>query len=145
LTGIANFYGPPRVPGTEPLAAGLVIRVVDVAGASRLAEVSELYVQEQQRLGWLSPAYTQTATTLGGQPAVLLEGPGEYTPLHVLLAVYEGKRYTLSSWPDPGQFPQTAADVNALRGTVRASFSFLPADPSVPRSSIRQQASAHRP
>jgi hypothetical protein len=123
--GIANFYGPPRVPGSEPLAAGLVIQVVDVDGEQGLAGVVERYVQEQQRVGWLSPAYTQTATTLGGQPAVLLEGPGEYTPLHILLTVYEGKRYTLSIWPDADEFPVVSDDVRALWQTVPSSFSFL--------------------
>jgi len=124
--GIANFYGPPRVPGAEPLAAGLVIQVKDVEDEQGLAEVVEFYVQEQQRVGWLSPAYTQTATTLGGQPAVLLEGPGEYTPLHILLTVHEGKRYTLSIWPDADEFPLVADDVQALWQTVPGSFSFLP-------------------
>jgi hypothetical protein len=124
--GIANFYGPPRAPGSEPLAAGLVIQVREVEGEQGLAEVVESYVEEQQRVGWLSPAYTQTETTLGGQPAVLLQGPGEYSPLHILLTVHEGKRYTLSIWPDVDEFPLVSDDVHALWQTVPSSFSFLP-------------------
>jgi hypothetical protein len=142
--GIANFYGPPRAPGAEPLAAGLVIRVEDVDREQTLAEVAERFVEGQQRVGWLSPTYTQTQTVLGGQPAVLLEGPGEYTPLYILLTVYEGKRYTLSIWPDPEQFPLVASDVETLRQTVLASFSFLPEGFARPELYPRQQSSVLR-
>jgi hypothetical protein len=143
LPGIANFYGPPRTPGVEPLAAGLVVRVEDVSGAATLAEVAEQYVREQQRVGWLT-AYTQTRTEVGGQPAVLLEGAGEYTPLYILLTVHEGKRYTLSIWPDPEQYPVVASDVEALRQTVLGSFSFLSQDES-DLERLAQQASMPRP
>lgn len=143
LSGIANFYGPPRTPGVEPLAAGLVARVEKVAGGATLAEVVEQYVQEQQRIGWLT-TYTQTRTEVGGQPAVLLEGPGGYTPLYILLTVHEGRRYTLSIWPDPEQYPLVAPDVDALRRTVLNSFSFLSQGAS-DRERLAQQASAPRP
>jgi hypothetical protein len=145
LPGIANFYGPPREPGVEPLAAGLVIRVAEVGGEEALAQVAERFVEEQQTVGWLSPSYTQTETALDGQPAVLLEGPGEYTPLYILLTVHKGKRYTLSLWPDPEQFPLVAADVKTLRNVVRASFSFLSEDSSMPELYARQQASVPHP
>jgi hypothetical protein len=143
LPGIANVYGPPRTPGVEPLAAGLVVRVEDVAGDTTLAEAVEQYVQEQQRVGWLT-TYTQARTEVGGQPAVLLEGPGEYTPLHILLTVHEGRRYTLSIWPDPEQYPLVAADVEALRQTVLGSFSFL-SQGSSDRERLAQQASVPLP
>jgi hypothetical protein len=142
LPGIANFYGPARVPGIEPLAAGLVLRVAEVDGDQTLEGTAERFVQEQQRVGWLSPDYTQTETTLGGRPALLLEGPGEYTRLHILLAVHEGKRYTLSIWPDPEQYPQVAADVAALRQTVSASFAFLPGSDFLPEDDARRQVGA---
>jgi hypothetical protein len=142
LPGIANFYGPAREPGIEPLAAGLVIRVAEVDEDQTLEETAARFVREQQRVGWLSPDYTQTETTLGGQPALLLEGPGEYTRLHILLAVHEGKRYTLSLWPDPEQYPQVAADVHALRQTVGASFQFLPDMDALPRREPARHASA---
>ena len=143
LPGIANVYGPPRTPGVEPLAAGLVVRVEDVAGESTLTEVVEQYVQEQQRVGWLT-TYTQTQAEVGGRPAVLLEGTGEYTPLHILLTVYEGKRYTLSIWPDSEQYPMVASDVEALRQTVLGSFSFLSQGPS-DLERLAQQASVPLP
>jgi hypothetical protein len=136
LPGIANLYGPPRAPGAEPLAAGLVVRVEALAGEPAPGEVAAAYVGEQQYVGGLGTDYTLSGTTLGGGPAVLLEGPGEYTSLYVLLAVHGGKRYTLSIWPDPEQYPLVAADVAALRETVRASFSFLPP--------IREEASVPR-
>ena len=58
-----------------------------------------------ERVGWLSPEYTRTLTVLGGQTAVLLKGPGEYTTLHIWLTVYQDRRYTLSIWPEAGGFP----------------------------------------
>ena len=142
LPGIANFYGPAREPGVEPLAAGLVIRVAEVDGDQTLEGAAEHFVREQQRVGWLSPDYTQTETTLGGEPALLLEGPGEWTRLYLLLVVHEGKRYTLSLWPDPGQYPQVAEDVETLRQAVRDSFAFLPERDAWPERDARQQVSA---
>jgi Tol biopolymer transport system component len=122
---VVNIYGPARTPGPEPLLAGLAIMVEDLDGEETLAEVADRYVREQQRMGWLSPV-TRTLTLLGGQSAVLLEGPGEYTPLHVWLTVHDGRRYTLSIFPDAGRFPLVAGDVEALWQTVPTSFSFLP-------------------
>jgi hypothetical protein len=142
--GIANFYGPPRAPGAEPLAAGLVVRVEYVGGEQTLAEAAERFVEDQQQVGWLSPTHTQTQAALGGQSAVLLKGPGEYTPLYILLTVHKGRRYTLSFWPDPGQFPLVAPDVDALQQTVLGSFSFLPAGFSRPELYARQQSSVLR-
>jgi hypothetical protein len=118
-----------------------VIRVVEVDEDQTLEGAAARFVQELQRVGWLSPDYTQTETTLGGQPALLLEGPGEYTRLHVLLAVHEGKRYTLSLWPDPEQYPLVASDMAALRETMRASFSFLSHEPAV-KPPVRELAAA---
>ena len=140
LPGIANVYGPPRAPGAEPLAAGLVARVTEWAAAPALDEAVAAYVQEQAYAGGLGPDHARTEITLGGEPAVLLEGPGEDTPLYVLLAVRDGKRYTLSIWPDPQLYPLVAADVAALRETVRASFSFLPAGAADPIRPVREEA-----
>jgi hypothetical protein len=144
LPGIANFYGPPRTPDLEPLAAGLVIRAENLSQGASLQQAVDAYVEDQQRLGWLSPSYTQSTTWLGGQPAVLLQGPGEYTPLHILVTVHRGKRYTLSFWPDSAQFPLVAADVHALWETTKASFSFLNSDGRALQASAPQRSSVAR-
>jgi Tol biopolymer transport system component len=128
FSGVANIYGHPRSPGPEPLMSGLVIMVEDLAEEETLAEVADDFVREQQRVGWLHPVCTRTLTVLGGQSAVLLEGPGEYTTKHIFLTVHDGKRYTLSLWPDADQFPLVAEDVHALWQTAPVSFSFLPGD-----------------
>jgi hypothetical protein len=121
--GIANLYGPPLdAYPLQPLAAGSALLVQDAAGDGSLSQAVDAWLERQ---GAGAPIHRQVGL-LGGQPAEFVAYQGDWTRVRVVLALYEGKLYNLSFYPDSERFPQAAPDVNALWETVIASFAFLP-------------------
>jgi hypothetical protein len=130
---VVYVVGPNRSTGADPLRAGLSIQVEAYSSARAMAEVADNYVNSNLR-AWAPPGalFTQATTTLGGAPAVWVEGPGraeeesEYTMHRRLLARYESRLFILRFYPDPEAFPALAEDAEALYRAVAASFTVLP-------------------
>jgi hypothetical protein len=121
--GVANLYGPPLDPyPPQMFAAGSTLLVKGPVGDQTLSQAVDAWLE---RRGGQPPIQREEGV-LGGQPAEIVEYEGSWTRVRVAFALHGNKLYALSFFPDGEQFPQAAADVNALWETVIGTFAFLP-------------------
>jgi hypothetical protein len=119
--GIFNLYGPPLDQSLEPLQAGMSIVVKGPAYGRTLAEVVDEVTAEFKDF-----PITRTPSTLGGEPAEVIEGHGEPWRSREMFVIHNDTIYSLSVFPVDEAFPQVAPDVDELWQAVTSSFTFLP-------------------
>jgi hypothetical protein len=117
----ANFYGPPLDQSIEPLFASLAIQVAGPAEGRSLTEIVDAYVAENG----LGQPVTRRATTLGGDPAEVVEGlPGRVLHWQAFV-VHGGLVYHIALSPKDPALPQTEPDAQAAWQALEASLTFL--------------------
>ena len=122
--GLASFYGPPLDQSIEPVLGALSILVEGSAAGRTLAQVADHYVSVNR--SGEGTAVTRSAATLGGEPAEIVEGPGERTGSRTVFVLHNDTIYHLGVYPVDEAFPQAAPDVAAVWQAVSTSFAFLP-------------------
>jgi len=122
--GLAGFYGPPLDQTSEPVFGALFILVEGPVAGRTLAQVADDYVS-MNRSGE-ETAVTRSTATLGGEPAEIVEGPGERTGSRQVFVLHNDTVYHLGMYPVDARFPQAAPDVAAVWQAVSTSFTFLP-------------------
>ncbi len=120
--GSVGFYGPALDQSPDPLRVSLGVTVEPVAKGAALDKTVETYLAS---LGELGQQVKRAGLTLGGEPAVRLDGiPGRPSAIEVL-ALHEGKLAWLRFAPDLS-FEKSQTEVEALVQAVTSSFGFLP-------------------
>ncbi|MCI0398332.1 MAG: hypothetical protein L0332_05935 [Chloroflexi bacterium] len=119
---IMAVYGPPQDASLEPLQAGLSIVRQGPAGGRSLVEVVDQAISEFADL-----PLTRSQTTLGGQPAEVIDGLPGRTANRQLFTIYNDIVYHLTVYPTDPTFSVVKPDVEVLWEAVTGTFTFLPA------------------
>lgn len=117
------FLGEPLDQSIEPLQARLWIEANDVTATTTLEQALASFMAD---LPPADPPTSVSPSTLGGEPAFVLENvPGQLFS-RVVLSLHNGKLYQLWFNPLDSSVPQVQPDVEALYQTVIDSFAYLP-------------------
>lgn len=117
------FQGSPASEGPEPVQALLLIAAGRAANGQSTGDTVDGLVAEVEGLPGL--VITRTATTLGGEPAELVEGLPGRTGNQQLYVVHNDRVFQLLAAPLDPAFPQVQAEVEGLWEMARRSFAFL--------------------
>jgi hypothetical protein len=117
------FLGPPLDQSTEPLQSRLWVEANAVPAGTDLNKAVDDFVAGLPT--GITPPPRQE-TTLGGEPAVILEMvPGQLFS-RVVLALHDGRLYQLWFNPVDPSVPDVKPDVEKLYQAVTSSFSYIP-------------------
>jgi len=124
--GVISIHGPQYGSGPEPDLAWLNIYADDPAGLTL-----DAYVQKRaaDTLGGVPPDFplTQTAITLGGLPAVLVDGmPGRLASRTIFVMDGSAVFVLIFSPNESTALPEVTADMQRLYDAVTTSWVFLP-------------------
>ncbi len=123
-TLVTSLSGPAHEPGAEPIRATLVISTGQATAGRSLDQVVADYLATFP-VGTAS-AITRTQATIGGQPAIVLDGVPARLPAREAFVIDQGRVYefTLQPFRDPALqgFQQ---EVDQLWEEVTTSFTFV--------------------
>jgi len=122
--GRVVFYGPALDQSIEPIMASLTIQFEEAAADSRLDSLVDDYLAKNVPQGPI----TRQATTLAGEPAVIIEGKiGEgIADSRQVFALHQGRLFHLTLHPVGATFPQAGPDVDLIWQKVEETFTFTP-------------------
>lgn len=135
--GVAGFYVPPPEQTIDPVFGALSILVEGPAAGRTLAQVVDHYVSVYQ--SGEGVVVTRSTATLGGEPAEVVEGPGDPVGSRQVFVLHNDTIYHLGMYPVDEAFPQAAPYVEAVWQAVSASFTFLPEEFVAALSSCRME------
>jgi len=142
---VIAFVGPPNDPNSmEPLAAAISVSIN--APAEGLDSAG--YAQKWMEMGFGSPppadlGMTLTDATIGGLPAAVVTNVPGMARQQVGFVVANGYRYTVTVFPQPGDYDAIDDQVNAAWKTVTESIVFFP--PSVARTAVSSDSVCPKP
>jgi len=119
--GSLGMAGPALDQSAEPARAFLKVTVNPAAGQT-LRQIVDAYVDQ------LPPTeipVKQTESSLGGEPAIRLDGVPSRNGTTEILAVHNDILYDLAFDPDPQGVPQAADDLAQLLDLAVGTFTFL--------------------
>jgi hypothetical protein len=119
--GSLSMAGPALDQGPEPARASLAVTVKPAAGQT-LRQIVDDYVDQ------LPPTeipVKQTELSLGGEPAIRLDGVPSRNGTTEIMAVHNDTLYDLVFQPDPQGVPQAADDWQRLLDLTTGTFTFL--------------------
>ena len=119
--GSALLRSPALGEGPEPVEASLNVQTLGPAQGRTAAQLADA-----EMAMYAGVEVGRSTTTLGGEPAEVLEGLPGRTGSRQLFVVHADMGYRLILQPVDAAFPQAAADVQAVWDTVTSSFTFLP-------------------
>jgi hypothetical protein len=121
---VTSFYGPPTGQEPEPLQVGMTILIEGNANGLPVVDVVE------NKLGDLLAQgidLNSTVGTLGGEPAIVIEGvPGRFATRQ-LYAIHNDLIYHVTIYPTDASRPEAAADVERVWTLVLGTFTFIDA------------------
>lgn len=121
---VTSFYGPPTGLEAESLQVGMTILIEGNANGLPVVDVVE------NKLGDLLAQgieLNSTVGTLGGEPAIVIEGiPGRFATRQ-LYAIHNGLIYHVTVYPTDPSRPEAAADVERVWTLVLGTFTFIDA------------------
>jgi hypothetical protein len=117
------FMGPPLDQSVEPPQARLWVEANPLPAGTTLDQAVSDFIAKMPPG---EPAITRQPTTLGGEPATVLENvPGQLFS-RAVLAVHKDMLYQLWFNPVDSSVPNVQSDVERLYQAVTNSFAFLP-------------------
>jgi hypothetical protein len=121
---VTSFYGPALDGGTEPLQVGLTVLIEGNAFGRPVVDVVEDKLGELLMQGI---PLTSTVGTLGGEPAIVIEGvPGRFGTRQ-MYAIHNDLVFHVTVYPVDPALPQATQDVRAVWSLVTATFTFIDA------------------
>lgn len=121
---VTSFYGPMLDGGAEPIQVGLTVLIEGSANGRPVVDVVEDKLGELKMQGI---PLTDTVGTLGGEPAIVVEGiPGRFGTRQ-LYAIHNDLIFHVTVYPLDPALPQAAQDVQSVWSLVTATFTFIDA------------------
>jgi len=119
--GSVVLSGPALGEGPESIEASLSVQTLGPAKGRTASQLADAELA-------LSPGVevARSSSTLGGEPAEVMEGLPGRTNSRQLFVVYADTGYRLILQPVDEAFPQATGDVQAVWDSVTSSFTFLP-------------------
>jgi hypothetical protein len=119
---VTSFYGQPMGVGVEPQRVGLTVLIEGNANGRPVVDVVEDKLGELLAQGI---PLTDTEGTLGGEPAIVIEGvPGRFGTRQ-MYAIHNDLIFHVTVYPIDPALPQAAADVQSVWSLVTATFTFI--------------------
>lgn len=118
--GVSQISGPPSGGGAEPLRATLTIDASGVANGRTATQIADGVIAQTPDV-----TITRSDTTLGGEPAVILEGAPGRAGNRQLIAVHGDRVYWLTLTPVGADAGAVRGDSDLLWTTALDSFQFI--------------------